>query len=223
MSHSSYSLRTCCIASVCTVFVIMLTTVSLHGKGKWKAWRALSRPEKCWSIVHPIKARTVYECAKRARYVTDSLRKAEVLTDDNGGQLDAFRHAYWMALMIDAGIHEKVARRVGQKHERGNYLDFKKGKLEEGLRTDSLASVMDLRNNDVGIQLGKKYSSSGGKLSLIEMIMTEIADGKLWILKKDAEGNYRTCENKQIDLTLYGGKWFIPKCLVSSNEIVVEH
>jgi len=205
------------------LLIVLLSADSLHAKGKWKAWKSLSRPEKCWSIAHPFKAQIVLECALRARFVTDSLRKAEVMTDDNGGQLDAFRHAYWMALMIDAGLKEKVARRVGQKHERGNYLDFKKGKLEEGLRTDSLASVMDSRNNEVGIQLGVKYQASEKKLSLIEMVMTEIADGRLWILKKDAEGNYRTCENKQIDLTLYSGQWFIPKCLIRSNEIVVEH
>src|ERR1044071_8372372 len=87
------------------------------------SFRHLSRPEKVWSVFHPFKARKAYHCAVRARFVTDSLEQAGVMSDKNGGQLDAFRHGYWMALMIETGIPEHAVRKIGENHERGNYLD----------------------------------------------------------------------------------------------------
>lgn len=205
------------------VLILLLLHFSAEGKGKLKAWRSLSRPEKCWTLVHPFKARKVYECAQRARFVTDSLEKAEVLKDGNGGQLDAFRHAYWMALMIDAGLSEKTVRRVGQRHEKGDFINFRKGRTEDGTRTDSLASVMDLLNNESGIKLGIQFHNGDKKISLIQSIIIQIWDGNLSILRKDFSGNYLTCKNDVIDLTQYDGQWFIPKCLQKSNEIAVQH
>lgn len=183
----------------------------------------ISRPEKVWSIFHPFKARKVYRCAVRARFVTDSLEKAGVMSDKNGGQLDAFRHAYWMALLIQSGLSEKTARKVGENHERGNYLDWKRGQPEDSARADSMSSVMDLRNNESGIQIGKDFATGDKKVPLIDLVIAQIWDGKLSILKKDANGNYMDCSNQRIDIAAYKSRWYVPKCLVKSNEIVVAH
>lgn len=185
--------------------------------------RDISRPEKVWSVFHPFKAFKVKECADRARIVTDSLGKAGTLTDRNGGQLDAFRHAYWMALMVNRGMKESVVRNIGTRHEKGNYIDFKKGKLEDSLRSDSMMCVMDLLNNDSGIKLGIEYMNGDKKLGLIELIIREIWNGKLVILRKDSNGLYLDRFNQVIDTSKYKDQWYIPKYIVNSDMIDIDH
>lgn len=186
-------------------------------------FRRLSRPEKVWTVFHPVKAKKVYQCAQRARFVTDSLEQAGILYDKNGGQLDAFRHAYWMALMIETGLPEHAVRKVGEKHEKGNYLDFKKGRLEDSVRADSMSGVMDLKNNEAGINLGKEFVSGDKSVTLIRLIIIHIWNGKLFIVRKDAAGKYLNCKDEVIEMDKYKGKWSIPKCLVTSDKIIVNH
>ncbi len=203
----------------CAVLVVALLVLSVSQLDA----RHISRPEKVWSAFHPFKAKKVLKCARRSIAATDSLEKAGVMTDKNGGQLDAFRHAYWMALMITEGMSESVVRKVGERHEKGNYLDFKKGKLEDSLLADSMMSVMDLRNNDSGIQIGKDFMSGDKKLSLIETIIKEIWNGKLAIMSKNAEGQYLNCDGDVLIPEITRSRWYLPKCIVSSDRIVVKH
>lgn len=208
---------------VLLVLLMLFAVPQAHACPKEKPFKRLSRPEKVWTVFHPFKAKEVYECAKRSRAVTDSLEKAGALTDNNGGQLDAFRHAYWMALLVNNGMKEKTVRKVGERHEKGNYLDFRKGKLEDGTRADSMMCVMDLRNNASGIAIAKKYRDGDKKISLIETILNEIWNGNLAIMRKNESGGYLDANGKLIDLTLYGGKWYIPKVIVKSDMIDVAH
>ncbi|HLG03490.1 MAG TPA: hypothetical protein VI731_07830 [Bacteroidia bacterium] len=189
-----------------------------------KGIKSLSRPEKCWVAAHPFIAKKAWRCTQQVRYVTDSIEKAGTLRDGNGGQLDAFRHAFWMASLAQI-IPAKKAIRLGKAHEKGNYIDFKKGRLEENARPDSLAGVMDLRNNEAGIDAGKNYraDTAANKISLEESIVHLVWDGKLTIVKKDAAGNILSCEGNRVEAEKYTGKWFIPKCLVSSDLVQVMH
>ncbi len=190
-------------------------------------FRALSAPEKCWVIAHPFIAKKAYRCSLKARAVTDSLDKAGVLAGGNGGQLDAYRHAYWMATLVQE-ISPRKARKLGAAHEKGNYRTFKKGEMEEGAIPDSMGSVMDLANNNSGIGIGLKYREESLADTLVPLppetqVLHAVWNGELFILKKDADGNYLDCTGNAIDLTLYAGRWNIPKCLVKSNEIIVPH
>lgn len=205
------------------VLLVVCFAQQLVACPKDKPWKRTSRPEKIWAACHPFKAKKVMRCAQRARFVTDSLEKAGVLSDKNGGQLDAFRHAYWMALIIENGLPERVARKVGEKHEKGNYLDFKKGKLEDSIRPDSMSCVMDLKNNEMGISIGKDFVSGDKSVTLIRLVIMKIWDGKLFILRKDASGKYLDCNDDELDMEKYKGQWNIPKCLVGSDKIVVKH
>ena len=210
-------------SSVMIVFLILGMPFFAPAKGKIRAWKSLSRPEKCWTFFHPFKAKVAYRCAERSRFVTDSLEKTGDLTDKNGGQLDAFRHAYWMALMIEAGLPEKTVRTIGEKHEKGNYVEFKKGKLEDNSRADSMACVMDMRNNEVGIAIGKEFTSGDKSISLIRSLIIQVWSGKLFIFLKNPSGDYFDCNDNVIDLKKYEGVWSIPKCLVSSDRVSVQH
>lgn len=209
--------------AVTVLLLVVISALQLAACPKDKPWKRASRPEKIWSAVHPFKAKKVIACARRSQFVTDSLDKAGVLTDRNGGQLDAFRHAYWMALMINEGMSEKVVRRVGERHEKGNYIDYKKGKQEDSVRADSMMCVMDLRNNASGIAIGKKFRDGDKKLSLIETIVNEAWNGNLAIMHKNAMGGYLDAKGELIDLTQYSEKWYIPKVIVKSDMIAVQH
>lgn len=183
----------------------------------------ISRPEKVWSVFHPFKALKVKQCADRARVVTDSLEQAGTMADKNGGQLDAFRHAYWMALMINMGMNEPVVRNVGTRHEKGNYIDFKKGRIEDSLMADSLMCVMDLRNNDSGIKLGKDYLNGDKKLPLVELIIKEIWNGNLAIMSKNEKGEYLDCNGNVVAPDSVRVGWYVTRCIVSSDRIIVAH
>jgi hypothetical protein len=185
-----------------------------------KGFHALSKPEKHWVMMHPFIAKKAYRITEYARKVADSLQKAGVFTDGNGGQLDAFRHAFWMASLVQK-ISPRKARKLGQAHEKGNYLDWKNGKQEEGSRSDSLMCDMDLKNNESGIALGKldRYVKPNANVLMSEVI-AEIQKGNLVMMKKDESGNFYGCDGNMIDLAKYDGKWYVPKCEVKSNDAV---
>ncbi len=198
----------------------LLLPLFLFSQSATKSFHTLSRPEKVWVMKHLFIAKKSYRLTQRARFVTDSLGKAGILKDGNGGQLDAFRHTYWMALLATK-ISSRKAEQLGIAHENGNHLDFLHGKKEDSLRADSMMCVMDLKNDSSGIEIGKKFvnDTSSNKISLEQTILNEVRDGKLVMIKKDAMGNWQDKTGRKIDLELYEGKWFIPKVLVKSNYI----
>ncbi|MEW6468918.1 MAG: hypothetical protein AB1458_08340 [Bacteroidota bacterium] len=171
-------------------------------------------------IFHPFIAKKALRYTQQALHVCDSLKKDSLLDgDENGGQLDAFRHCYWMALL---GQHIRPAKayKLGLAHEKGNREQFEKGQLEEGALPDSMSSVMDVVNNQLGIQLALANRGSKAPLSnadLILFIQHKILKGEMRILLKDEQGRFLTCEGEPIDLSVYKGKWNVPKCLVKSN------
>ena len=76
---------------------------------------------------------------------------------------------------------------------------------------------MDLKNNDLGFLLGsanKTMDDAGLKTLVLEAIIS----GNAWYLKRNEQGIYVDCAGKPLDLTLYKEKWFVPKCLVKTNE-----
>ncbi|MCA6364468.1 MAG: hypothetical protein IM638_15630 [Bacteroidetes bacterium] len=183
-----------------------------------RSFGGASGPELRWAMFHPQASRHAYESAQRARAATDSLQKAGVLTDGNGGQLDAFRHAYWMALCVQE-ITPQKAEALGKAHEKSNYRQFKRGRFEDGVQPDSMACEMDLFNNSTGIAIGLayKFDQQKNKSPLINRVIAAIKSGQLRILRKDAAGNYLTCSGVVIDMVSHKGKWNIPKCLVKSD------
>ena len=179
------------------------------------SFRKLSRPEKWWVLTHPIKARKAQVVTQKVQLVVDSVRKnGSIGSEENGGKLDAFKHAYWMASLA-CKIGPKQALKLGKAHERGNYLQFKKQLLEDKSMPDSVSSVMDLRNNAFGVSVAENNRNSSA-IMLQKLIMDGFATGQLVVLKKDEEGNYLTCDGRVIHLDEWKGKWNVPKCVVPS-------
>lgn len=183
------------------------------------SFRKLSRPEKCWVLCHPFKAKRALIVTKEVQLVVDSIKKSGIVgTDNNGGNLDAFKHAYWMA-SVALEIGSKQALKLGKAHEKGNYLQYKKHKLEDAILPDSVSSSMDLGNNEVGVNsLGRCHFKITEK-ELQYLILDKLKQGELFIIKKDEQGNFLTCDGALISLKEWAGKWGIPKCLIKPKEV----
>jgi hypothetical protein len=192
-----------------------LTTKS-YSQSNWENFNNLSSPKKWWVISHPFKARKALKISKEVTKIADSIRKTNLLDGDaSGGQVDAFRHAFWMA-RLRQGIGKSAARSLGKAHEKENYLMYKEPKLEEGVVPDKISSDMDLFNNDVGLNLihrGEKTPKNG----LIYRVINAIKAGKMRVIKKDTNKRFVTCEGNIIPKDSLKGKWINTKCLVESN------
>lgn len=176
-------------------------------------FKKLSCPEKRWVIFHPFVAKKALKVSLEAREITDEIKQQKLLVGTgNGDQIDAFRHAYWMARLAQE-IHWRKANRLGKAHEKGNYQQFKKGKLEDDVLPDKISSEMDLYNNKVGLNLGKLNKEKELKNEVLNLVK----DGKCKIIKTDAEGNFLDEKNKLIPLEELKGKWENRKVLVDSK------
>jgi hypothetical protein len=176
----------------------------------------LSTPEKCWVIFHPFKAGRALKITREALRVTDSIKKAGDLDNDiNGGKADAFKHSYWLARLTQE-IGKNAALKLGRAHEKGNYQSYKKVKKEDGFLPDKPSSDMDLFNNKRGAEIGE--SSVGlSPESVAKLIIRNIKNGKMKILKKDKKGRFLNCKGEVIPASALKGKWDNEKCLVSSD------
>ncbi|MGY0407886.1 MAG: DUF6973 domain-containing protein [Polaribacter sp.] len=188
-----------------------------NAQSNFKKFLKLSSPMKKWVILHPFKVKKALKISKEANRVSDSIKKSNLLDGDaTGGQVDAFRHAYWMARLRQE-LGKNTAKYLGEAHEKDNYKTYKKQQLEYGVLPDEISSKMDLFNNNEGIKLTLKHSKTS-KLGLIYRIVNAIVAGKMKIIKKDKKGNFLTCEGNSISKEKLKGKWKNKKCLIPSNK-----
>ena len=198
------------------IIFIGINTPLFSQNGNLNSFRKLSSPEKRWVVFHPFIAKKTLLISNEAKEISKALEKDTILDKDPaGGQVDAFRHCYWMA-RLSQEIKPKKAFKLGVAHEKGNYIDFKKRIEEDGILPDSVSSVMDLLNNDIGINIGKNnkmLSPTELKLYIIRQIKT----GNLFIILKDNSGNFLDYNNDLIKPKELIGRWGNKKYLVRSN------
>lgn len=197
-------------------FFICAIPNTVFSQNKLNRFLKLSCPEKRWVLAHPFIANGAYKISIEASEIAKSKVHDTLLDGDlSGGQLDAFRHAYWMA-RISQKYGWRRAFSLGKAHEKGNYKDFKKHRLEEGTIPDEPSSQMDFLNNDVGIQLGKENPNITSN-ELTEKIEELILAGKLFIIKKNKAGQFLNCQNELISIEELKGKWNNSKCIIPSD------
>jgi len=176
----------------------------------------LKYPEKIWVLKHPfITPKTMKLSSLASKIASDAIEDKDMDGDYSGGQVDAFRHTLWMALLAQK-INPKKAYQLGVAHEKGNKVDFKKKKLEEGLLPDSVSCEMDLRNYNVGIEIGKKYKTASVEEMKI-IVKYAVIDGQCWKIKKDKDRTFLDENGNIIPEEEWKGKWINPKVLVKSN------
>ena len=89
--------------------------------------------------------------------------------------------------------------------------------MEYGERADSLACIMDLRNNELGFSIGCK-NRQFSKEELKNEVIRQIKAGNAWYLKRNTNREYVSCGGEPIPVESYPKKWFLPKCLIKTNE-----
>ncbi len=179
----------------------------------FKQFKTLSCPEKRWVIFHPFVAKKAFKIAVDAREKTLEIKQQKFLIGvGNGDQLDAFRHAYWMA-MLAKEIGERKSKKLGVAHEKGNYKQYNKGMLEDEVLPDKISCEMDLFNNSVGLKIAKVATSS----NLLEIVLGAVKKGDCKIIKTDAQGYFLDSDNNVIPKEELSGKWENRKVLVNSN------
>ncbi|MBI5217685.1 MAG: hypothetical protein HY958_01975 [Bacteroidia bacterium] len=199
-------------------FLILVPFIAFSQKneGLIRGFFKASVPEKKWALAHPFIAAKAWKISKEALRVTDEIKKDTAFDGDaDGGQVDAFRHTFWMALLAQK-INPKKAYKLGAAHEKGNYIDFKKGRIEEGSIPDSIAGEMDFRNNDIGISIGKTNKTATEE-QLILLVKKAILKGDVWIINKDKKRNSLDCKDNILRKEEFWSKWNNPRCLVKSD------
>lgn len=197
-----------------TLAIIGFTSV---WQSKIFAQHSISSYEYYWAVFHPFAALKIKHRLPIAMNVYKEVESAKLLdTLNSGGKLDAFRHTYTMAF-LSRKIGTKKLKKLGRAHEKGNYKQFMHHQLEDGERPDSIAGEMDLRNNIIGCMLGAENNNSTDE-ELKVIVILAIKAGKAWYLKRDINAQYMTCQNEIINIKEFTGKWFIPKCLIKTDE-----
>ncbi len=201
---------------IACVFVISFAFSNLYAQSNFEKFKLLSAPKKTWVFFHVFKAKKALLISEETNRIADSIKNTKLLDGDPaGGQVDAFRHSYWMARLRQE-IGKSAARSLGKRHEKENFLMYKARKLEEGILPDECSKKMDLYNNEIGLSLTKKRGEIS-KNELIKKIALAITEGKMKVIKKDKAGNFLTCEGKILTTDDLKGKWINDKCLVPSN------
>ncbi|MGI8892951.1 MAG: DUF6973 domain-containing protein [Bacteroidia bacterium] len=190
---------------------------SQKGRGFFK----LNPSVQLWVITHPFSACRASKISDKALNMTMIVKDDPRLDGlENGGQVDAFRHAYWMALMSQQ-YNCRRAYRLGKAHEKGNVRDFRKGRLEEGELPDSVSVAMDLFNNCIGVTIGFE-NSEASENELAEIVIHKILAGEMRIIKRNAEGWFIDCDDQIIQPGEWLGIWQNSRCLVKSNNTLLE-
>jgi hypothetical protein len=190
----------------------LLLSVAARGQ-----FSSLGAHEKRWVLFHPVAAIKVRHINSRCvSLYTQPQVRSQLDTFVSGGRLDAYRHVFFMAAFAQK-VRVKKLRKLGQAHEKTNYRQFLKQKLEEGEKPDSLSSVMDLLNNELGLKIGCNYR----ELPLPELsslVIKRINAGEARMFRRDSKGRYVDCSGVLIDQARYSRQWHVPKCLVDTSE-----
>jgi hypothetical protein len=181
----------------CVFFIIQLNAISL--------------PELKWAIFHPIAAIKVKKIKRSCdKFYQDSSLVFQLDRYENGGKLDAFRHVFYMSAFSQR-VKIKKLRKLGIAHEKGNYKQFLKGRLEHGELPDSLGSVMDLKNNEIAFQLINQTQNLNLQ-ELKEVIIRLIQNNGVNYILRDEQGNYLNCSKLKITITQ---SWQNQICLIA--------
>lgn len=200
---------------VATIFLTFISN-NLFAQSAWKSFWKLSSFEKSWVITHPCIAEKVFQITNTARKEALKMESDSTLDrDPQGGQVDAFRHAYWMALLSQHMCWKKAIK-LGAAHERGNYRQFKRSKSEGGEIPDSISSVMDIFNNHTGAIIGCNNKSLSED-DLKQKITNAILHGNMRIIAKNGNGLPIDNHGNVIEIKGKKNTWNIPKYLIPSD------
>lgn len=203
------------LVTISFAITLMSATCMPSALAQAKSFFTISKYERRWAIFHPFAACRIKKQQKEMYAVYSGVKSSGELDNyASGGKLDAFRHVFAMAYFVRYASVRKL-RKLGKAHEKGNFTHFKKGISEEGEIPDSISTVMDLRNNELGFILG--CENLHAEISALrQKVIDAIRSGKAFILYRNSEGQYLDCNHRIIPPEKMKGTWQTPRCLVGS-------
>ncbi len=187
----------------------------------FKTFKDMNIYEIWWAITHIDKIWGVWKLSEKARQTANRfIEDPELDGDYAGGQIDAFRHILWMAL-VTIRYGANVARSLGRAYEKGNKWEYQKGKLEEYYLPDAASMMMDLMNNEIGIEIGQRFPDIRFE-DLVQEIKKHILEGNAWKIKKLNPSEFLDEKGNIIPRSRWVGKWQTPKVIVPSDFVVNE-
>lgn len=200
------------------IFIFLLPSSIVSAQNNMQK-QDLSSAEKWWALGHIFIAKKAYRIAIESLNITDSLEQIGFLDGDgSGGQLDAFKHAFWMA-SLGQEIGERKAKKLGIAHEKGNYRSFKKA-IRKGKENnhDKASSDMDLWNNEAGIEIAQANPNASAD-ELIQLINKAILESRMKIILKNKQGQFLDSNGAVIDMGDLKNVWDNGKVLVYSGSV----
>lgn len=200
------------------IFLIILAAPSLFAQNTNNSLNffKLGFPEKMWVITHPFIAKKSLKISIESRKIADKMVQDTSLDGDaNGGQVDAFRHVFWMASLARQ-INDKKAQKLGIAHEKTNFREFKKNRNQGVFTHDAVSCEMDLKNNDIGIYLGTSNRNISAD-SLVKLTRNLVKSGKAWVISKNNKGESLDAAGHLVPEEKYTGLWENARCLVKSD------
>lgn len=188
-------------------FLTLMLLITFESSGA-KLNSSFGRAEYFWALTHPLKISKAIEISKIVEVIVDSIERDSVFSGRSGGNLDAFKHCLWSAMMSNE-IGEKSARKLCYAHERTNKRDFIKGKATSSYEH----SLMDSLNNNIGLALPLSRKSLS-QARMIEETVRLVKSGILYRLKSDGSDNYMDCNGNIITIT---DQWQRNICLIATG------
>lgn len=198
------------------LLVLFSSLVYAQSNPRFSDFKKLSRPEKTWVWIHPFVAKKAFRISTLSKNQYDKLKDSLNIVDyENGGKVDAFRHAWWMMNLCDE-IGKRRALSLGKAHERKNKHDYKNNQKENGELPDKALVEMDLFNNKVSLELYKPKSKLSYNQKL-RFILEELEKGSFLIISRNSEGFCLNQDGEIIQENAWKGKWNNDRTLVKSN------
>ena len=202
------------------IFTLIFTVTFTQAQKSKVAFSKLSGQERVWVILHPFIANKVRKLTNEAITVSNEMKTDTTLDGDpSGGQVDAFRHGYWMAL-LSMKICWHKALSLGKAHEKGSFKKYKRGITDdEGNRPDSVFGEMDLFNNKIGAIIGCNNKDIH-KDSIRIIVKNAVLSGQMKIISKNAQGKALDSLGNAIDFSSIENYWKAPKFLIRSDKVL---
>jgi RHS repeat-associated protein len=142
-----------------------------------QAYRAINKWEKGFMFLHPKATYNFYKAEEKASAATKRFYKDTWKSDGNSA--NAFKHAYWNALMVKANGYD-LAYDYATAHEKGQHTELQKV---------AVAMAMDIYNNEIGRRIAIRNPKASDE-ELAKLIYAAVKRGEMKVMAVDKKGNY---------------------------------
>ena len=125
------------------------------------------------------------------------MRAAGLSYQKEGDEGNAYRHTLWQAMITNI-LEEESAVRIGNAHESHSSYEYCK---TSGLTESEFDTAIDLRNNEIGREIGAKNKGASNK-KLALLVLKEFRKNGLWVGIKQTDGSF-SIQKKRITQEQY--------------------